>query len=245
MRKLKFNRLFVATLISVTIGSFGLMTVVVNAASTSSSSNQAKLVTVQNRAVSEIGQRLTTLNNLDVQVSQSTKLNSTDKSLLSTEIQGEIDGLSSLKTKLLADTTVPQANSDEASIFSVYRVYALMIPKVAVLSMADNQQNIEVKLTTLSQNLQIKISTAKTAGKNTTTVSSQLVTMNSSISSATNLSGTVRSNVLTLLPTDWNANHNLFSGDRNQLNQAYKDNTSANSTAASITTELKSLPKVK
>ena len=207
----------------------------------STQKSQTLLTNIQNRTSNEIAQRLSSLRNLNSQVNGSTKMSSGDKSLLSTEIENEIDGLSALNMQISSDTTVAQASSDEATIFSSYRVYAVMTPKFQLLTISDNQLNNEAKLTNLSQTLESKIATAETAGKNVSSVSNQLSAMNSLISQATTISSTIQSSVSAALPSSWNTNHNLFGGDRAQLNQAYQDNVNSNKYNSMITSALKKL----
>ena len=65
--------------------------------------------------------------------------------------------------------------------------------------------------------------------------------MNSLISQATTISSTIQSSVSAALPSSWNTNHNLFGGDRAQLNQAYQDNVNSNKYNSMITSALKKL----
>lgn len=214
------------------------------AASSSSgttSADQAKVTLVINRGNSEIGRRLSTLNTLSGKVSSATKLSSADQASLSSEISTEVNGLDSLKTKLDADTTLSDARTDAQTIISGYRVYALIVPKVNLVKTADDQQVAEGKLSALATKLQARITTAQTAGKNVTSLQSDLTSLNSKVSAAQAISSNIESTVVNLQPSDYNSNHSVLSGDRNQLKTAQSDIQGALSTATTIITNLKNL----
>jgi hypothetical protein len=214
-------------------------------ATTSSSgttaADQAKLTLIINRGNSEIGRRLSTLNALSAKVSSATKLSSADQASLSSEISTEIDGLNGLKTKLDADTTASDAKTDAQAIINDYRVYALIVPKVNLVKTADDQQVAESKLSALAVKLQARISTAQTAGKNVTSLQGELASLNSKVAAAQAISSNIESAVVNLQPSDYNSNHSVLSGDRDQLKTAQADIQAAVSTATTIVTNLKNL----
>jgi hypothetical protein len=225
--------------IAISIATLGLSYGVASAAPSSTTN---KLSTIQTRAANEIAQRLATLGSLSGQVTNSTKLNSADKSSLSAEISSSTAGLTTLKTRIAADTTADQASTDEATIFTDYRVYAVVVPKVELLTITDNQQNNEAKLTPLAQGLQIKITADQTAGKDLTdvaTAQTELTSMSAQITDAQQISVTIENDVSPVLPSNWNANHNIFSGNRTQLTAAYHENQVASSDANNIDSILK------
>ena len=213
------------------------------ASSKSSTDSQQTLANIISKGTAAINLRLTTLGNLSGQVSSSAKLSSADKTYLSNEISGEISGLTALKTKLAADTTVAEANTDNSSIYSSYRVYALVVPKVGIVSTADNQITKEAALTTQAQTLQTEITTDQNAGKDVSSVQTALNNMNTQITNAQSISSGMESTVLPLLPSDWNANRAILSGDNAQLATAAQDNVTANKDAGSIAASLKLLNK--
>src|ERR1700722_15924396 len=74
-----------------------------------SAANQTRLQLIITRGNNEIVRRLTTLNTLSSKISSAPKLTASDQSSLSSEVTTEISGLTSLKAKLDADTTVTTA----------------------------------------------------------------------------------------------------------------------------------------
>jgi hypothetical protein len=203
--------------------------------------DQAKVQRIIARGNSEISRRLNTLNTLNGKINSATKLSAADKAPLSSEVLSEIDGLNNLKTKLDADTTVSDAQSDAQSIINDYRVYALIVPKINLIKTADDQQVAEAKLSALATKLQTRVTTAKTAGKNVTSLQSGLDGMNSKISTAQSISSQIESSVINLQPSDYNTNHSVLSGDRNQLKTAQTDIQAAVTAGTTIVNGLKNL----
>lgn len=212
-----------------------------SASAAASAGDQARVKLIITRGDSEIQRRLTTLQSLSSKISGATKLTAGDKSTLSSEVSDEISGLTSLKTKLDADTTVSDAKTDAQSIFNDYRVYALVVPKVNLIRTADDQQVAEGKLSTLAGKLQSRLNEAQSAGKNVTALMSGLNDMNTQIANAQAISSKIEAAVIGLQPSDYNSNHTVLSGDRDQLKTAQTDIKAAVNDATSIITGLKNL----
>lgn len=237
-KTITINRLVLSLATIASVGGLVLSQGAANAASTNSGQS---LANIQSKATAAINQRLTTLSKLSGQISSSTKLSSSDRTTLATEVYSTTTGLTALKATIAAETNATQASTDAATIYSSYRVYALVVPKVGLVSTADNQLTKEAALTATSQKLQTEITTEQNAGKDVSSIQTQLNSMNSQISSAQSISSSVRQSVLPLLPSDWNANHSILSSYPAQLNTAYKDNTAANKDAVAITASIKAL----
>jgi len=210
-------------------------------ASTSSSGDQAKLQLIINRGNNEISRRLTTLNGLSGKITSSTKLTADDQASLSGEVNDEISGLTALKTKLDADTTVADARVDAQSIITGYRVYVFVGPKVGLIKTADDQQIAESKLSALLPKLQSRVDAAKSAGKNVTSMQNGLNDMSTQINNAQAISAGVESSLLGLQPSDFNTDHAVLSGYRDKLKTAQTDVKAAVSDANSVVSALKNL----
>jgi hypothetical protein len=205
---------------------------------------QQRLTNIQTKGNEEIERRLASLNTILGKISQTTKLSSSDQMTLSNEVNTEINGLNSLKSQLDSATTVAAAGSDAQSIINEYRVYALVLPKVWLVSTADGQQVTGGKLTTLAGKLQTRISADQTAGKNASTIQtlqSELNDMTTQTNNAQAISSNMESTVITLQPTDYDSDHTILSGDRQQLQTAANDNKAAYTDAQNIINTLKTL----
>lgn len=182
--------------------------------------NQARLARIITRGNAEINRRLATLKTLDAKISSATKLTPADAATLSATVNTDITNLTSLETKLDADTTVSAAISDAQSIINSYRVYALVVPQINIIKAADDQQLAEGKLSALSTKLSARITAAQQKGTNVTALLASLADLNSKVAAAQTISSSIESGVIGLVPSDYNSNHSVLSGDGSQLKTA-------------------------
>ena len=211
------------------------------AASTKTTNQQTRLQNIISKGDQEIERRLTTLSTLTSKINAATYLTANDKSTLSSEVSSTTSGLTSLKTQLDSDTTVSSAASDVNSIYTEYRVYALVAPKVDLIKVADDQQTVQSRLTTLSQKLQTRITAEQKTGKNLSSMQSELSDLNSKVETAHSISSNIESSVINLQPSDYNTNHELLTGDNTQLKTAHSDDQAADTDAKNIVSALKTM----
>lgn len=231
-----------AMIISIPLTTFAISTTTSSSTSkTATANSQARLQQIINRGNSEINRRLTTLNGLSSKIASATKLTSSDQNDLTTVVNNEISGLTNLKTTLDSETQVTNAITDAQSIFSDYRVFALVVPQTDLIKTADDQQVTETKLSTLSSKIQADITSDQTAGKNVTNLQTQLNALVAKIQAAQTISNSIETSVITLTPSDYNTNHSVLSGDRNQLKTAQSDIVVAITEAKSLVSSLKSV----
>ena len=128
----------------------------------STARQQTELSNIINKGNEEIARRLTSLNALDSKITATKNLSNTDLTFLENEVTAEISGLASLKTALDNCATVTPVSSavqcaviNARDIIGDYRVYALILPKVQLVKMADDQMAIEINLTTLAKRSRI------------------------------------------------------------------------------------------
>jgi hypothetical protein len=210
-------------------------------AASTTSADQAQLQLIINRGNNEISRRLSTLQGLTTKITSATKLSASDQASLSDEVTSEVTGLTSLKAKLDADTTVAAARTDAQSIITGYRVYAFIVPKIGLVKAADDQQVAESKLTALVPKLQSRVDAAKAAGKNVTSLASGLTDMSTQISNAQGILPSVSASIISLQPSDFNTNHKVLSDYRDKLKTAQTDIRAAVTDANSIVNALKNL----
>jgi ATP-dependent protease HslVU (ClpYQ) ATPase subunit len=232
MRVLTRTKLPALTMALGIMTSFGFVNVAsaLPATTAASSGDSAKIHLIISRGNTEISRRLTVLNTLASKVSAATKLTASDKASLSGEVSSEVGGLTALKAKLDADTDLTTAKADANSIFTEYRVFALVVPQVGLVKTADDQQTAEAKLSDLATKLQGRIT-----GTNAT-----LSDMQAKLAAATSISSSIESQVVILTPTDYNTDHTVLSGDVTQLKTAQSDNQAAAADARNLIASLKS-----
>lgn len=203
--------------------------------------SQAKLKLIISRGDKEINRRLKTLNTLSVKITGAKKLSSDNKTMLGNEVKDEITSLTDLKKKLDADTDLATAQNDAQSIFSGYRVYALIVPKVQFVKTADDQQVAVGKLTDLAAKLKTRLDDAQKNGKDVSGLQNTLDDLNAKTKDAQTISAGVEAAVINLQPADYNSNRNILSGQRDKLKSAQEDIKAAISDGKTIVTGLRKL----
>ncbi|HET8991883.1 MAG TPA: hypothetical protein VFN31_02510 [Candidatus Saccharimonadales bacterium] len=217
-------------------------TTTTNNTSTSTSSNDAaRLQYIISKGDQEIQRRLDNLNGLQNLINSATKLTTEDKATLGAAVTSTVSGLDNLKTQLDSSTTLAEAKIQVQDMYTEYRVYVLLVPKVHLVKVADDQQVIEAKLNELAQKLQTRITEASSAGQNVSALTTELNSMTASIAVAQKISSTIESSVVNLQPSDYNTNHNILEGDNTQLATARTDNQAAFADAKQIISALKDL----
>lgn len=192
-----------------------------NQASRAAQRQSNQLQNIITRSDTLITNRLTSLNTLSTRVQNDTRLSSSEKSSLSSDIQTDVSGLTALKTKIDGDTDVTTARSDEKSIITGYYVYAAFEPKVRYLIILNNLQTVTLNLQALVPQLQNLINTFQSKGDNVTQlqsllndISSQLTTVNTTISTGLT---TVQN-----IPTTSQPASGTFSNIRTNITQAVR-----------------------
>ena len=211
------------------------------AAQTLTAVQQQDLATLKSKGTEEINRRITSLKEAIAKVNASSKLSSSDKTYLLSEDNTELTGLTTLETTLNSETQLSAARTDVQSIFSDYRVYALVLPKTWLVTVSDGEVNVAAQLTALSTKIQTKITTDKNAGKNVDALQTQLNSMIATVNSAQTTAAAVQAKVLNLQPSDYNSDHTILSGYKAQLQTVHTDNQTAYNDAKNIITSLKSL----
>ena len=212
-----------------------------NSTSANTSNEKARLQNIINKGDQEIARRLASLSTFLSKINAATKLTASDKATLTAEVNATIDGLNALKVKLDGETTVAAARTDVQSIYTEYRVYALVAPKVALVKVADDQQVAEQKLQTLIQKFQTRLNAAKAQGKNVSALEAALSDMTQKVNASASASSAIQAKVISLQPTDYNNDHAILSGDSAQLKAAHADNVAAYQDAKRIVAGLKGL----
>lgn len=201
----------------------------------------ARLTAIKTKGDQEIARRLARLNALNSKIAATSKLTASDKATLMSEVTNEINGLTSLKTKLDAETTPAAAGADAKSIIDDYRVYALIVPKIALIRVADNQQVVESQLTTAATKLQENVTAAKNAGKDVSDLQAKLDDAVAKIQASMAISSGIQAKVIALQPSDYNSDHTILQGDYAQLMTARSNNKTALSELKSVRDSLKQL----
>jgi len=143
---------------------------------------QKNLSEIIKRADTLITNRINELNKNLTRIQNDKRLTNSQKQSLTNQIQDTINGLTSLKTKIDADTNTSFALSDAKQIFTNFRVYEILEPKINLLIMLNNIQTVTTNLQNLMPQLQNLVGSFKSQGKDTTQLESLINDINTQIS---------------------------------------------------------------
>lgn len=154
----------------------------VNNSSKAAVREQEQIIKLKQQGGKMADQRTTSLNKLITRINNDKNLTSDEKTTLSSDVQNAINGLTALKTKIAGDTTVADLKTDIKQIVTSYKVYEILEPKMRILVIIDNLQDISNRLGLLSPKLQIFINDLKVQNKNVSDLQILLDDINSNLS---------------------------------------------------------------
>ena len=244
MKKIKLFQIFAIGLISLTLAIAPVSSVLAEDAPVDTTQTK-KMENLIQRADTEINRRLVALSNLVNKISLLKRVSDGQKAAFTSEIQSNITDLTSLKTKIDADTDIATLKLDVQSIVDNYRIFALYIPKIHLLSGADVAGEMAGSLGSLAIKLQNKITTDKDAGKDVTKLQTLLTDMQNKIADASNQAANLTDQVVQLVPSGYPGNADSLASARDMLKTARTDLQTARQDAQEIITGLKAFQTTK
>jgi len=199
---------------------------------------EKKMGTLQERADREITRRITSLKNLITRINSFKRISEEKKEALTMQVQTEIDSLTALQTKIKADTDPETLKTDVQSIVTSYRIYALFMPKIAILAMAERLDATADQMNTLATKLQTRIETAKAEGKEVGAMQSTLLAMQKKIADAKTQEQNAINAVIPLTPDGYPANKKTLQEARTMLQTGQQDLIAARKDAKEIISAL-------
>jgi hypothetical protein len=193
---------------------------------------------LQQRAQEEVTRRLKFLNGYLTGINKIQKLTTADKTGLQTEIQAQINELSTLQTKITADTDITTLRTDVKSIISNYYVFAFFRVKINLLIAAGRLSTITDNLNTIYTKLQTRINEAQAAGTDATTLNALLLDMNTQIINAKTEYQMIEAELLPLNAQGYPGNKSTLTDARAKLNTATVDLKAAYEDAIQIRQQL-------
>lgn len=199
----------------------------------------SKMEDLRGRGLAEIDRRVDALNKLISRIYGFKHLTPDQKTSLTSQVQAEIDNLTTLRAKIAADTDFESLKADVKGVVNSYRVYALFIPKIKILSAADVLLNAVEKFNMLYAELQAKVAAAKSAGGDVTALEEKLSSMQSKIESAQTKAQSAIDTAMPLTPDGYPGNKTSLQTARTSLHEGKKDLHSARDDAKAINQGLK------
>ena len=206
---------------------------------------EANTERLRTKANTEIDKRVAALSKLIEKITAMKKLTTTQKTSLTTEVQNEISTLTTLKAKIASDTDITTLRTDTQSIVKSFRVYALFMPKIAIIANADRILETIDDLSTISTKLKERMTAAKTAGVDTTAMQTALDDMTAKMTDASTQANLAITTVTGLLPEGFPANKTSLESARKMLGVAQSDLKNCQQNALKIRQLLKAMPKAK
>lgn len=154
----------------------------INNASKTAVREQEQIIKLKQQGDKMATQRIASLNRLLTRINNDKRLTSDEKTALSLDIQNAINGLTALKAKIDQDTTIADVKVDIKQISANYKVYAVLEPKIRILVIIDNLQDISNRLSLLAPKLQVFINDLKGQNKNVSDLQILLNDINSNLS---------------------------------------------------------------
>jgi hypothetical protein len=150
----------------------------------SSTADTTRAARAKDKAAQEIDRRIAALNDLMLRVQAMNKVTDTLKTNLKSNVQLEIDGFTALKAKIEADTDLATLKTDIKSVTDSYRIFMLVIPQGRISAAADRMATVINMMAAMGAKLQARITSAKTAGADTTAMEAALASLGTKLGSA-------------------------------------------------------------
>jgi hypothetical protein len=176
---------------------------------------QVRLDASKKLATAAITRRVLALRELSTAAKSIVRLSDADRSALTTQLQDQVNGLSSLNAKIQGDTDEATVRADAQKIVTDYRVYVLTIPKARGVVVSDIELNAADRLTKLADRLSNAIDQA--SGKDTTKAKTDLASLRTKLASVTTTVSPLPAALLALQPAGYPGNHTTLESTRTAL----------------------------
>jgi type II secretory pathway pseudopilin PulG len=202
-----------------------------------SGAQQVRLEASKKVASAAITRRVLALRQLTTAAKSIVRLSEADRSALTTQLQDQVNGLSSLNAKIQGDTDEATVRADAGKIVTDYRVYVLTIPKARGVVVSDIELNAADRLAKLADRLSIAIDQA--SGKNTAKAKTDLAALRAKLASVTGTVSPLPAALLALQPAGYPGNHTTLEQTRSSLRTGRMGLADAATLARQVIADLK------
>jgi hypothetical protein len=192
------------------------------------------LAGIQAKAAAAVSLRVNDLNAAIAKVKGDQRLGS-DNAALAAYLQEEIVPLQALGQKIAGDTTESTAGADDATIFTNFRVLALVLPAAHIAGAADQ---IDVSAVPGLTGLATRAASRVTPS-NQAVLQPLINDLDAQVSAATNATSGVAAAVLAYTPAEWDGDHGLLASAQSSVRSAESDVATARADLKQIATVLK------
>lgn len=197
---------------------------------------QVRLEAAKKVAAGAITRRVLALRELSTAAKSIVRLSDADRAALTTQLQDQVNGLSSLNAKIQGDTDEATVRADAGKIVTDYRVYVLTIPKARGVVVADIELNAAERLTKLADRLSNAIGAS---GKDTTKAKTDLASLRTKLASVTGTVTPLPAGLLALQPAGYPGNHTTLEQTRASLRTGRTGLADAATLARQVIADLK------
>ncbi len=196
------------------------------ATTTPTVNGHSTLAQIQAAAATMTSDRVTSLNTAIGKVNANKSLTPSDRTTILGRLNTDLSAMGSLEAKIAADTTVPTALADYRSIFTTYRVYAVVIPQSFEAAAGDGLTDTAIpKLQSAHDKLAADL--AANPSKWTDAMKAQLSDMQAKIDDASSHANGLAAHALAVTPAAYNADKTVITSIRAQLTTALTDTKAA------------------
>jgi len=128
--------------------------------------------------------RLAALRRMDQRIERCRHLTDPHQATLQGFVDGATSGLTALRAKVAAETTIPALRADAQTMVHDYRVFILRGPQVHGACTADNETAAVARLREVAEKLAAGVAKAEQDGKDTTAAEADLAAMDTQLDAA-------------------------------------------------------------
>ena len=236
MKKLFYSIIFLGLLSVFVTPAYAL----VNVASRAAVRQETNIERLKTRADAEITRRVTALTDLITKIAAMKRLTTDQKSTFTSGINNQITSLNTLKVKIDADTDIATLRTDVQSIVKSYRIFALYLPQVNIMSNADKILALIDEMNAVSTKLQVRIDAATSAGKDGISMQTLMTDRASKLTDASSQANSAISIAVALTPEGFPGNKTILQRAQQMLQISRQDLIAAEKDATQIRQTLKS-----
>jgi hypothetical protein len=223
-----------ATLGTVAATGAGATTAPGSAGNSGTNAVPTTLAGIKAKAASDVTDRVNALSDAIAKVNGAKGLGS-GQSTLAAYLGTDVMPLQQLDQTIQGDATLAQAAKDFGTIFSGYRVYALVLPAARIVADADRATTTAIPaLSADATKAQARVNPA-----NQSELQPLIDDLNSQIGATTTATNGLAGTVLAYTPAQWNANHGLLGPSRSSGQTAVGALTKARSDVRQIVQDLR------
>ncbi len=198
---------------------------------------QVRLAAAKQVATAAITRRVLALRELSTAAKAIARLSDADRSTLTSQLQDQVNGLTSLNAKIQGDGDEATVRADAGAIITDYRVYVLTVPKARGVVVSDIELTAEDRLSKLADRLQTMIDQA--SGKDTTKARADLAALRAKLTAVTGMVSPLPAALLALQPSGYPGNRTMLEQGRASLRTGRQTLGDAATLARTVIADLK------